>query len=267
MSDQEDARAASNARGASGPRAGNAADRHDERGKRPWRRSEFPSDEAAFASCKVKSHEDFPRHIYRPFLILGIQFRWFLTRGTLAHALVSSAELAIDDAKENTSIEMYDHDRDTLEDILYRRLQDLWSPLTDSIKVFDAHGAAQPFCAQKSAVNHHFASVTELHRTMGYIGNLSIEDVLKSFLMATLKASTNSSLRAATTRSSMTSMTPKTCLSLSSKTLTTANFAATLTIADRLATLTSVTLLQGVATILELQGVTPAHPAQIVNPS
>ena len=90
MSDQEDARAASNARGASGPRAGNAADRHDERGKRPWRRSEFPSDEAAFASCKVKSHEDFPRHIYRPFLILGIQFRWVLTRGTLARALVSA---------------------------------------------------------------------------------------------------------------------------------------------------------------------------------
>ena len=47
----------------------------------------------------------------------------------------------------------------------------------------------------KGAVNSHFASVTELHRTMGYIGNLSIEDVLKSVLMATLKASTNRSLR------------------------------------------------------------------------
>jgi hypothetical protein len=47
----------------------------------------------------------------------------------------------------------------------------------------------------KGAVNCHFASVTELHRTMGYIGNLSIEDVLKSVLMATLKASTNRSLR------------------------------------------------------------------------
>ena len=46
----------------------------------------------------------------------------------------------------------------------------------------------------KGAVNRHFASVTELHRTMGYIGNLSIEDVLKSVLMATLKASTNRSL-------------------------------------------------------------------------
>ena len=47
----------------------------------------------------------------------------------------------------------------------------------------------------KGAVNRHFASVTELHRTMGYIGNLSIEDVLKSVLMATLKTSTNRSLR------------------------------------------------------------------------
>jgi hypothetical protein len=46
----------------------------------------------------------------------------------------------------------------------------------------------------KGAVNSHFASVTELHRTMGYICNLSIEDVLKSVLMATLKASTNRSL-------------------------------------------------------------------------
>jgi hypothetical protein len=122
---------------------------------------------------------------------------------------------------------------DTLEDILYPRLQDLWALLTDSMKVFDANCVAQPLCAQKvwealltafpldhklmqtvlvvreiarmmrwdgdskRAVNLHFASVTELHRTMVYIGTLSIEDVLKSVLMATLKASTNSSLRAA----------------------------------------------------------------------
>ena len=95
------------------------------------------------------------------------------------------------------------------------------------MKVFDTHGSAQQLCAQKvweahltafplnhkrmqtvllareiarmirwdgdseGAVNRHFASVTELHGTMGYIGNLSIEDVLKSVLMATLKISTN----------------------------------------------------------------------------
>jgi hypothetical protein len=70
------------------------------------------------------------------------------------------------------------------------------------MKVFDSHWSVQQLCAQKvwealltafpldskGAVNRHFVSVTELHRTMGYIGNLSIEDVLKSVLMATLKA-------------------------------------------------------------------------------
>ncbi len=61
--------------------------------------SDFPSDDAVFERCRVKSHEDFPRHIYRLFLVLGIQFRWVLTRGTLACALVSQADLVIDDAK------------------------------------------------------------------------------------------------------------------------------------------------------------------------
>ncbi len=141
---------------------------------------------------------------------------------------------------------MYEHDHDTLEDILYHRLQDLWAPLTDAMKVFDTHCSAQQLCAQKvwealltafpldhkrmqtvllareiarmmresvlfigtqfsnlytavdtpargrvgvareiarmmrwdgdskGAVNRHFDSVTELHRTMGYIGNLCL---------------------------------------------------------------------------------------------
>jgi hypothetical protein len=80
--------------------------------------ADFPSDDAAFERCRVKSHEDFPRHIYRLFLVLGIQFRWVLTRGTLACALVPTADLAIDDAKENAWTAMYEYDRDTLEDIL-----------------------------------------------------------------------------------------------------------------------------------------------------
>jgi hypothetical protein len=63
-------------------------------------------------------------------LVLGIQFRWVLTRGTLARALVTQADLAIDDAKETSWMELYAHDRDTLEDILYRSLQDLWAPLS-----------------------------------------------------------------------------------------------------------------------------------------
>ena len=44
--------------------------------------------------------------------------------------------------------------------------------------------------------NKHFASITEVHRTTGYICTLSIEDVLKSVLMATLKDSKNPSLHA-----------------------------------------------------------------------
>jgi len=106
-----------------------------------WRKSDFPSDDAAFERCRVKSHEDFPRHIYLLFLVLGIQFRWVLTRGPLARALVSQADLAINDIKEHAWMTLYEHDRDTLEDILYQRLQDLWAPLTDAMKVFDTHGS------------------------------------------------------------------------------------------------------------------------------
>ena len=128
---------------------------------------------------------------------------------------------------------MYDHDRDTLEDVLYRRLQDLWAPLTDSMKVFNENGAAQPLCAQKvwealltafpldhkrmqtallarelacmmrwdgdttRAINLHFNSIVELHHTLNFICELSMEDVLQSVLLATLRASPNASLRAA----------------------------------------------------------------------
>ena len=49
----------------------------------------------------------------------------------------------------------------------------------------------------KNDVNKHFVSITEVQRTTGYISTLSIEDVLKSVLMATLKDSKNQSLHAA----------------------------------------------------------------------
>ena len=72
-----------------------------------------------------------------------------LTCGTLDCSLVTPAELAIDNAKEADWMEMYDHDHDTLEDILYLHLQDLWAQLTDSINVFDTHDTVQQLCAQK----------------------------------------------------------------------------------------------------------------------
>ena len=47
------------------------------------------------------------------------------------------------------------------------------------------------------AINLHFNSIAELHHTLNFIGDLSMEDVLQSVLLATLRASPNASLRAA----------------------------------------------------------------------
>ena len=99
MSDQEDTSTAQAARGGSSSR-GARPRREDDHG-RPWNRRDFiPADDPGWARCTVKKHEDFPRHIFSLFLLLGIQFRWLLTRGTLGRALVTAEEAAIDDAKE-----------------------------------------------------------------------------------------------------------------------------------------------------------------------
>jgi hypothetical protein len=234
MSDNEATSTAQAARGSSTSR-GARSRRDDDRDRgRPWNRRDFiPAEDPGWARCIVKKHEDFPRHIFRLFLLLGIQFRWLLTRGTLGRALVTAEEATIDDAKEKTWMETYDTDRDTLEDVLYRRLQTLWEPFTDALKVFQQHTASQPRCAQKvwealltafpldhksmqtsllarelarmmrwegdtpRAVNLHFNSIVELHHTLHFIGDLSVEDVLQSVLLATLRASPNASLRAA----------------------------------------------------------------------
>jgi hypothetical protein len=130
-------------------------------------------------------------------------------------------------------MDTYETDRDTLEDVLYRCLESLWAPFTDALKVFQTHNASQPRCAQKvwealltgfpldhkrmqtallarelarmmrwdgdttRAINLHFSSITELHHNLSFIGDLSMEDVLQSVLLATLRASPNASLRAA----------------------------------------------------------------------
>ena len=59
MSDHDDDAPA--ARGAIGSRVSSTASRHDEDRHRPLRKSDFPSDDAAFERCRVKSHEGFPR--------------------------------------------------------------------------------------------------------------------------------------------------------------------------------------------------------------
>ena len=148
MSDQEDTPAAQTARGGSSSRG--ALARRDEDSGRPWNQRDFvPADDPGWARCTVKTHEDFPRHIFRLFLLLCIQFRWLLKRGELGRALVTQLELAIDDAKERAWMDTYETDRDTLEDVLYRRLEILWAPFTDALKVFQRCNASQPLCAQR----------------------------------------------------------------------------------------------------------------------
>jgi hypothetical protein len=215
MSDQEDTTEA--ARGGSSSR-GARTRRDDDRG-RPWNQRDFiPADDPGWACCTVKKHEDFPRHIFRLFLLLDIQFRWLLTRGALGRALVTESEAAIDDAKEHAWIDMYETDRYTLEDVLYRRLQMLWDPFTDALKVFQKHNASQLRCAQKvwealltafpldhkrmqtallarelacimrwdgdttRAINLHFNSIVELHHTLNFIGDLSMKKKLCSLM-------------------------------------------------------------------------------------
>ena len=115
---------------------------------------------------------------------------------------------------------------------MYRSHRSTQHPHPDALKVFQKHNASQPRCAQKvwealltafpldhkrmqtallarelarmmrwdgdttRAINLHFSSITELHHTLNFIGDLSMEDVLQSVLLATLRASPNASLRA-----------------------------------------------------------------------
>ena len=97
----------------------------DERG-RLWKKADFPTDDA-LRKCRVYRHEDLPRHIYLLLDILGLQFRWVLTRFGRGRALVSEAEQLVDDHKEQAWMALYANDRDVLETLLYRRLQTLWA--------------------------------------------------------------------------------------------------------------------------------------------
>jgi len=45
-------------------------------------------------------------------------------------------------------MDTYETDSDTLEDVLYHRLEILWAPFTDVLKVFQSC-TDQPLCAQK----------------------------------------------------------------------------------------------------------------------
>ena len=97
MSDQEDAPAA---RGVLGGRVCRTFDRNDAAAIAHVANPNFRLMTPHLNTVVSSRMKTFPAISTSSFLILGIQFRWVLTRCPLAHALVSQAELAIDDSKE-----------------------------------------------------------------------------------------------------------------------------------------------------------------------
>jgi hypothetical protein len=69
-----------------------------------------------------------------------------LTLDALGCALVSTADLAIDDAKENAWMALHEN---LFEGKMYQRLVSLWSEFSDDLAVFDANGPDQLLRAQK----------------------------------------------------------------------------------------------------------------------
>jgi hypothetical protein len=214
------------------PAAGGSAARGgdpDER-SRLWKKADFPTDDA-LRKCRVYRHEDLPRHIYLLLDILGLQFRWVLTRFGRGRALVSEADQLVDDQKEHAWMALYANDRDVLETLLYRRLQTLWHDCTDALAVFTKHRANTEFCGQKvweallaafpldhqrmqtvllatefgnlmawdgrskADVDRHFSNVTDTLEMLTFLGdNIGITDVFKAVILATLQSSKTKAL-------------------------------------------------------------------------
>ena len=150
----------------------------------------------ASQAAQVRCHEDVPRHIYGLFQALGIQYRWVLTRGPLGRELLKAEDLVIDDAKEGSWMVVYEQERDLLEDTVYRRLVSLWSEFSDAYAVFDQHGPAQLLCAQQ-VWEALLAAFGDISRAFDYMGALTIDNIFRSVILATLKSSTNRALRTA----------------------------------------------------------------------
>jgi hypothetical protein len=129
------------------PAAGRGAARggDPEEHGRIWKKTDFPTDDA-LRKCRVFRHEDLRRHIYLLLDILGLQFRWVLTRVGLGSTLVSEAERLVDDQKQHAWMALYANDRDVLETLLYRRLQTLWHDCTDALAIFSKHRAGTELC-------------------------------------------------------------------------------------------------------------------------
>ena len=68
--------------------------------------------------------------------------------------------------RKTSSMAVYENERDLLEDTVYRRLQPVWSEFSDANAVFDEHGPAQLFCAQKiceGSPSRSFPSPAQAH--------------------------------------------------------------------------------------------------------
>jgi hypothetical protein len=181
---------------ARGPPLGARARRPEGReSSRAWRPADFPA-QSRFTGCTVRYHEDVPRHIYWLFQALGVQYRWVLTRGSLGREILKAEDLVIDNAKEQSWMTVYEHERDLLEDTVYRRLVSLWSEFSDAYAVFDQHGPVYLLCTQQ-VWEALLADFGDIRRAFDYMGALTIDDVFRSVILATLKSSTNRALRTA----------------------------------------------------------------------
>jgi hypothetical protein len=99
---------------ARGPPLGSRARRSEAReSSRTCRPSNF-SAPSSFTGCTVRCHEDVPRHIYGLFQALGIQYRWVLTRGPLGRELLKAEDLVINNAKDESWMTVYEHQRHLL---------------------------------------------------------------------------------------------------------------------------------------------------------
>jgi hypothetical protein len=171
----------------------------------------------------VYLHEDLPHHIYLLLDILGLQFRWVLTRVCLGRTIVSVDKRIVDDQKEHAWMALYANDSDVLETLLYRRLQTLWHDCTDALAIFSKHSACTKLCGQKvwealitvfllnhkrmqtvlfarefsnlmawdchskADVDRHFSNVSNTLEMLTFLGsNIDITDVFKAVILATM---------------------------------------------------------------------------------
>ncbi len=106
-------------------------------------------DESSAALSPLTGTRDIPRFIQDFFTALGLQYRWVVTRDDIGKTFVSAEDLDNYHAKEKLWMAVHEHERDLLEDTVYRRIQALWSDFSDVYAVFDENGPTQQFCTQK----------------------------------------------------------------------------------------------------------------------